>query len=515
MNAWQELVRQALVGNISNKSISPLLLEKFKQFGLNFSANQEAEKLLLKAAAIHSKLYAAAQFPTQIQNPNLNCAPDEILPYCNHKRKQQLSYILKHNYDVILIELLELLAQKKLIVPPEILPELLHYGSNHPFAQPYISNCIGNRGVWLAQFSEEWKYAAARQEQDDDCFFYGNQEERIHYIKTIHQSKPQKAIALLEQVWESEGFMARTAFIKALKDSLVETDEPFLENALQDTRREVRDQAALLLALLPKSRLVGRMQLLIKELVRYSPKSDRFSVELPLSCTTAMKRDGILPRKSFIKDHGPKANQLAQIIAKIPPQWWTDSLNKSPQELLALAAKTEWENVFVWGWAMAAKNFQDKEWIIACHRFYLDTFFKYNFSNFSIDFLYQDLPNNLFNLLALEYLNADKKTTLSDDHPIVDFLLAEGQKWDDAISKNVLQRIKKTIQQDAYVFHWNLKTLLKRAAFSISPQLYETIKEGWPTQSLAWHSWQKEVDNLLNMLRFRLEIQDLEDFTSA
>ncbi|BDS11313.1 DUF5691 domain-containing protein [Aureispira anguillae] len=511
MSTWQELVRQALIGNVSNKKIIPILLRQLEQYGLTLPQNQAPEKTLLKAAAIQNKLYTSAQILTVHSSKVPNAiAPEEELDYCNPQRKFQFQYILKHKYDDILLELLELLANRQLIVMPELLPELLDYGIQRNDLQPFICACIGQRGHWLAQQAQQWNYAL-KQAPTEAIFFYGNQEERVQYLIQIHQSNPEQAIELLQQVWDQEGFMTKANFIRALGQHLAPSDAPFLEFALQDKRQEVRSQAAKLLALLPNSKLVQRMQDLAQQLISYHPKKNILEVELPASCTNRMKIDGILPRQVFIKDHGPKANQLAQIIAKIPPQWWENLFYKNPQQLLLLSAKTEWKNVLVWGWAKAAKNFGATEWIIACHRFYLDTFFKHNWSNLSIDFLYQDLPNDLFNALANEYLKTDNRPTLSDDHPIVSFLLAEGQKWNESISKKVIQRIKNTIKQDTYVFHWSLKTVLKRAAFSISPNLYDTIKEGWPTQCHAWHSWQKEVDHMLSILKFRQEISQLED----
>ena len=121
------------------------------------------------------------------------------------------------------------------------------------------------------------------------------------------------------------------------------------------------------------------------------------------------------------------------------------------------------------------------------------------------------MPNDLFNTLAGEYLKTDNRPTLSDDHPIVSFLLAEGQSWNEDITKKIIKRIKNTIEQDTYVFHWSIKAVIKRAAFSIPPTLYEFVKEGWPTQSYGWHSWQKEVDAMLSILKVRQEILALED----
>jgi hypothetical protein len=510
MNAWQELVRQALIGNISSKKISPLLLEQFQQYGLNLSPNQAPETILLKAAAIQNKLYSVAQIPLSVPSEAGQIAPEESLDYCHNQRRHQLQYILKHRYDEMLIELLDLLKDHCQIVAPDLLPELLNYGVKRPLTQELIIACIGNRGHWLAQFSETWSYAQTT-EKADDVFFYGNYEERSNFLRKVRLHEPTRALELLEQVWDSEGFNTKASFLKVLQHNLSSSDEAFLNTALEDNRQEVRSQAAILLALIPTSQLVQRMQTLISQLVIYDPKKNEINVELPATCTAKMKIDGIAPRQTFIKDHGPKANQLAQIIAKIPPEWWEKTFSKTPQELFVLATKTEWKNVFVWAWAMAAKNFQSEDWIVACHRFYLDTFFKHNWSNFSIDFLYQDLPNDLFNTLAGEYLKTDNRPTLSDDHPIVSFLLAEGQSWNETITKKIIQRIKNTIEQDTYVFHWSIKAVIKRASFSIPPQLYEVVKEGWPTQSHGWHSWQKEVDSMLSILKVRQEILTLED----
>lgn len=511
MNAWQELVRQALIGNISNKKIAPLLMEQLQGYGLSFSSDEVSERLLLKVAAMQHKLYTTAQIPNTTVLEEECIAPEEKLPYCHPQRRYQLQYILKYKYDDILLELLQLVAQKEQILLPDILPELLSYGSSKAYLHQAICACIGARGAWLAQFSEEWKYAQQQTIEDENIFFYGKLDERCQYLRWVHQQAPLKAIDLLNQVWDSEGFMTKASFIRILGENLVDSDEPFLEAALTDKRQEVRLPAANLLAQLPHSRLVQRMQALAEQFISYNPKKDFLNIELPPACTNLMKKDGIAPRQIFIKDHGPKANQLAQIIGKIPPTWWEKKYYKTPQQLLHLAAKTEWKNVLVWGWAMAAKNFQATEWILACHRFYLDTFFKHNWSNFSIDFLYQDLDNDLFNHLAEEYLKVDKDSALSDDHPIVTFLLAEGQQWNVSISKKVIQRIKKTIQQESYVFHWSVKAVLKRAAFSIPASLYKDIKGGWPTQSYAWHSWQKEIENMLSILQLRYEINTLEE----
>lgn len=510
MTPWQELVKQALIGNISSKKITPILKDFMQQWNIHLKEDPTAEKNLLKVAALHSQLHAVGQFTSTTTEDNYPPAPEETQDYCHTSRQQHLQYIIQYKYDDILIELLDLVYKNKCILRPESLPLVLDYGKNHPLLYDKIRTCIGKRGIWLAQFNPMWHYAIP-QNNNQDIFFYGNREERLAYFKTLHKQAPEDAIELLEEVWDSEDFSMRRDFVESIGKHLAASDEPFLETALEDSRREVRKPAAQLLALIEDSRLVKRMENLLGKLIKFNNKKNAFYIELPSSCTTHMQRDGILPRKIFVKDHGPKANQLAQIVSKVPPTWWSATFDKNPQELLHLANQTEWRDILVWGWAMAAKNFDDRAWMLACHQFYLDNFFKYDWSNLSLDFLYQNLPNQLFNQFAHEYLKGDAPVILQGNHPILSFLLMEGQAWDDKLAKKAIQSIQTTINQDSFVLHWELKAVLKRAAFAVSPKLYKVFQEGWPVNSYVWHAWHKEVDRMLSVIKFRLEMITTED----
>ncbi|MDC0231446.1 DUF5691 domain-containing protein [Aureispira] len=511
MDAWEELVRQVLVGNISGNELTPLILKKIQFLGINLAHPEESEKNLLKSISIQSKLYSVAQIPSKLICSDIDLPQKENFKYCNKSRKNQLQNILNNNHDELFTEILEILSEKKLLVPPDLLPELLNLGSSNLQLQRLITKCIGKRGVWLSQFSDKWDYARNYINNDDNIFFYGSIQERINYIKKIHKIKPSNAISLIEKVWKDEGFMVRTKLIKALKESLTIKDEPFLEKAINDSRHEVRAQASALLASLPQSRLVYRMKDLIKEVITYDTSTKSISIELPTLNTAEMKKNGILPRKIYLENHGHKSNQLFQIISKIPPQWWSDFFLKTPVQILELTSKTEWKNIFLFGFIHAAKNFNNEEWIIILHEYYLNKIIKKNNFGFSIEFLYKDMSNDLFNILANQYLVGNNKYTFSDNQPIVSFLLTEDQKWDDIIAKKVIHRIKQTILEDAHVFHWSLKSVLKRAGFAISPLLYDIIKQNWPTQSYAWNSWKREVDHFLSVLKFRWEIANLED----
>ena len=274
MNTWEELVRKVLVGNITGNELNPCFLKKIEAFGINLSQSKEPEKTLLKVITIQSKLYSIAQLPLNSIYPNNVACPKENFQYCNNSRKKQLQYILKNKNDQFLTEILEKLSKKNKLVSPDLLPELLDLGSSYPNLQILITKCIGERGVWLSQFSDKWNYVKNQNGTNDNIFFYGSIDERVCYIKKVHKTKPSHAINLIEKVWENEGFMVRSALIKALKLSLTNNDEPFLEKAINDSRHEVRKHAASLLGCLPQSRLVCRMKTLMTQIATYNTTTE-------------------------------------------------------------------------------------------------------------------------------------------------------------------------------------------------------------------------------------------------
>jgi hypothetical protein len=506
MKAWQELVRQALTGNNTSMSLSPALLNKMNAYGFSVPGNLTAEKALLKTAAIHRQLHSTAQIPEKYTVKKINNSEAEQLSYCSEERNLQLENIIQKKYDNILKEFLNRLAEKELILAPASLPGLFNYVKHKPELYELSLQCSGNRGRWLTECIKEWEYLKEEKEDNSEKFYYGNLQERLIYLHKLRKEKPSEALNIIAEVWDSEGYLAKAEFIKVLETGLSAADDNFLEQALDDKRKEVRRAAANLLSQLPESALVIRMQELARGMVRYNKKRDSVQIHLPQACTKAMRRDGIQSRKIFIKDCGPMANLLAQVISKIPPGWWLDYLDKSPEELLQWSVKTEWRKVFFHGWAKASKNFGDEGWIIACHKFYLKNIRTYSTKDFSVNFMYDNLNNKLFNRFAREYFITDKSNTFADEQAIVSFLLIDNKQWDEDISLKVIQRIKQTILQDSHVFHWSLKTVLKRAAFAIPAVQYLKVKEGWPTQSYAWNSWQKEVGNFLSILKFRWEV---------
>src|SRR5690606_21253680 len=110
---------------------------------------------------------------------------------------------------------------------------------------------LGKRGVWLAQFNNRWAFALgiSFDYQNDEAFRLGAPKERTEFIQKMRAVEAQKALLLLESVWENEDYQSRADFLKTLLVGLSDADLPFIEAALEDKRKEVRSEAATLLAL--------------------------------------------------------------------------------------------------------------------------------------------------------------------------------------------------------------------------------------------------------------------------
>lgn len=509
MNAWEALVRQALVGNNVRNKDAFALLEQLQAHGFVISEDLPPERRLLQAAALQQHLHAAASQPTTINTPLPVAAPTETQAYCSSQRITQLRSILRYKHDEILIEWFTSIAQAEEVLLPELLPELLNYCSKRSFLQPYLPPILGTRGRWLAPLHPQWQYAQQLGDKDQEAFFYGERAVRLQYLRQLAQQDAPAALALVQQVWAEEGHDLRAAFLGVfvpLPPLAIAFD--FWEAAAQDKRQTVRQQAIALLKRFPEASLVGRMKAHLKEWIQFPEAKALPMVELPESTTPSLRKDGIVEQRSWVVNQGLRANILAQVIAAVPPQWWSEQYTWSRSQWITWATDSEWSTVFITGWARAAQRFENIEWLLDCQTWFLNKSLQQEISTASFEFLYDNLPNYLFQALATKAIALEGLRPFTDHHPLFTLLLVEGQHWGADFSKAVLRRIQLTIERESYVFHWTLKAVLKRAAYAIPPSLHEFAQQGWPKESAAWPSWQKEVHQLLSLLEFRKKIQE-------
>jgi hypothetical protein len=166
------------------------------------------------------------------------------------------------------------------------------------------------------------------------------------------------------------------AFLETLlaAPGLSEADEPFLEAALNDKRKDVRSAAVECLCLLPRSAHAARNIDRLKSLLTLTDqgtgvfsrfKSRRLEITLPESLDKAAIRDGVNAKPPAQQKIGERAYWLMQMIALVQPSHWCERFQCDIATLLSAARVTDYAADLVQAFAAAAIRHHDGAWIAA------------------------------------------------------------------------------------------------------------------------------------------------------
>ena len=275
--------------------------------------------------------------------------------------------------------------------PAAQLPALLDAARSRTDLRPETMRFAGPRGLWLARFNPEWKFAlrntvpeAAAPERTGTMPSDQAQEEgaggedaavqrlwqeglfaeRVALLTSLRRRDPSAGIALLTSTWSSERAEDRLMFLDSLREGLCPSDEAFLDQALSDRSRTVRATAAELLSNLPSSALAARMASRARTCVTLGPARERvarIAVEAPHECDAAMQRDGVVTKPPT--GRGERAWWLTQLVEATPLAAWHDQFGgRSAEEIAALPVADGWEQDLHTAWCRAAVRQRDAEW---------------------------------------------------------------------------------------------------------------------------------------------------------
>jgi Family of unknown function (DUF5691) len=247
-------------------------------------------------------------------------------------------------------------------LPAELVPALLDAGRRHRTLRPLIAPVAGPLAGWLAAQRPDWSYASsippgestADHPQDWELGPIGR---RVAYLSRLRQRDPARARELLEAAWDAEPADDRAVLLGALGTGLATDDEPLLERALDDRRRQVRTVALDLLARLPDSAYAQRMAARARACVDLSGTGP-VGINPPAECDRSMRRDGIAPRPPA--GVGERAWWLEEILARTPLRVWPE-----PGAFLARGMSRTWVATVRQGLARAAAAQRDGAWATA------------------------------------------------------------------------------------------------------------------------------------------------------
>ncbi|MFL6606306.1 MAG: DUF5691 domain-containing protein [Steroidobacteraceae bacterium] len=230
---------------------------------------------------------------------------------------------------------------------PQWLPIVLD-GVHRNIRDRYTS-VLGPAATWLARHNPSWSVVPTVIEPSKERWLEGTLDERRGEFLAMRRIDPGRAIDWLQATWSEDPAEAREAFLKSMQTGLSMADEPFLENALDDRRKGVRQAAIELLAQLPDSRHAQRSHeraasfLVLDEQKGLLAKlrNRKLIVELPSAIDKAAQRDGIEPKPPAQRKIGERAFWLTQMVAFVRPTYWLERFNIDAQSFVGTVMATE------------------------------------------------------------------------------------------------------------------------------------------------------------------------------
>ncbi|MFI7614695.1 DUF5691 domain-containing protein [Nonomuraea terrae] len=391
-------------------------------------------------------------------------APAEEREAVGRQAAERLMRILGGEHDRLLPEWLRAAAATGRRVPPYTLPDLLERGRRDRSIREHLGVLAAQRGRWLAALNPAWGYLL--DEPTGETWELGGSADRLAHLRALRAADPGEARRLLESTWERETPDDRAEFVALLADGLSMDDEPFLEEALDDRRREVRQAAANLLTRLPGSRMSRRMAGRLAACVTIT--GDVIAVEAPQACDKAMERDGV--RAKPPRGTGERAWWLQQIVARAPLSAWGP-----PGRMLEMRIP-DWDADVRAAWVRAAVLQRDPEWARAMFGFD------------PIADLLQALPPGEQQELAARFVESR-----DPDSQLIMVLGGVSSPWGEELATAVLHKIIKVNATQP----WNLGELVRLAGEHIDPALFPLAASYSPVEP---------IQQVAALLRFRADM---------
>lgn len=383
-------------------------------------------------------------------------------------------------------------------VPPETLPALLDAGRRNAAIRSALGRVAGHRGTWLAGMRPDWRWLRAEAPggaapADPEIWETGTMGERLAYLSRLRGTDPAAALALLQSTWQTEASEDRARFVAALDTGLSTADDAFLDHALDDRRREVREAALELLQRLPGSALGRRMAARAHAAVRLS---DRLEVTPPAELTPQLRRDGVAAQPA--RGAGVQAWLLEEVIAGTPLESWTTAFGREPAAIVQLARGHDWETPLLHGWAKAAVVQADSAWATAliCGDAGESAGRLREAVRWDLHLL---LPPEDLARIAAEFLRRE-------DHHAHRLLAVHPGEWPDELAVAVLETIAHRARTDRHT--WQLAELCRAAALAMPPRYavpVATLAEQLDQQQ-GGQSRVRPVAELARTLDFRYEM---------
>ena len=443
-------------------------------------------QVLTTAFALHLQ-HQAGWIPPVMSKDTLPPCEPETRKACNAVAVRQLMLMLDGYYEPVLPEWLREVARSGQRAPEESLPLLLQLGYKKKLLRPLILPVLGERGLWLGRqvTTQQWDWFEPR--NIERRWARGSDETRVELIELLREQYPDKARQLVEESWPDETSTMKIALLRTMQAGLSMSDEPFLENVLDDSSPQVRSIAKGLLSTLPESRYCQRMIERAASLLELAThkKKPVLRVRVFPTLDAAMQRDGI---------EGSGDRLLRRVIGAVPSRFWCDLWGISLDtlaEAIARSHDSDLENAFI----VSVVGFNDTE--------FAEVLFPHLYDGFHS--IYQGLfvPTlrpEFIEARAIERLNANEYRAAD---PVTHLLAAINDTWSLALGRAWLKSVNRLISQKNLRSDDETRKLLVQYAYRLPVELSDEFLSTLEKHTADKKVWQNTVDEVRVLLEFR------------
>ena len=290
----------------------------------------------------------------------LNQAPIDVQKGLNRKSATALAKLIGQSNEDGIYELLALCKVHNRRISASLLPLFFDWALRASISSEYILSLVGERGKWLAGLHPDWQ---AFLPLADTVWEEGKLNEQCIWLSQMRKKDPAKGRELLvHRLTQQANAKAQAQLIGCLQQSLSPADEAILQEAYHHKRKEVRQNAALLLTRLPESEFVQNLIDFSSEL--WENKKE-FSIHLSDENVAVLKAFelGKIPVAQL--QLGEKNRLLTQLMTVIPLSHWEEELGLEPARLIAKISHNENADWLLSSWLMATAGQGRKDWALA------------------------------------------------------------------------------------------------------------------------------------------------------
>lgn len=483
MTHLSELAAQLMIGTDRRAPDWPTASGELGQLIEQLANGEDAVEIrALRTAGALAVCSEAGFLPSKTAQAPLPPCQEESRPVLPESElTATLQAVLDDGPDALRAEALRLVANAGRVLPPRLLPRAIGLGMRHAWLRPLLPAVIGERGRWLARLNAGWTAVLLSDsgELDQRWWDEGTLEQRCQFLAILRAQDPADARQRLVATFGETDARGRARLLATCSTGLSDDDEGFLSDCLKDRSKEVRQQAASLLARLPDSQYVARMAERVSASLSQSRKMlmTRLGIEPPETFDPEWKKDGIEEAPSPGDGLGQRAWWLYQMARPLLLTWWNAQLGMDAKDCVRWSKGTDWDLALLRAWLEANERAPAADWSAA-----LLTRLPIKSLHVDAFALCASLPSAEREDAWLDSLESAKRGSSVGEHlaRIAQTLSHEGAQLSVPAALRLIASLKKALAEGRLTTDYRLRRTLPEFICCLPPEALPEAATGWP-----------------------------------